>query len=91
MDEFSEYQQLLEKHDTLWLDTVMALTDFFPEKPKVSLRKMRKDRIIFGTDFPNLPYAWDREIKWLMEADLPSDFLERIFSKNAVEFFNIDL
>jgi predicted TIM-barrel fold metal-dependent hydrolase len=91
MDEFLAYQGLLEKYDNLWLDTAMALTDFFPGKPEVNLKGMRGDRIMFGTDFPNLPFAWDREIKWLLEADLSDEALERIFAKNAMDFFNIEL
>jgi predicted TIM-barrel fold metal-dependent hydrolase len=47
-------------------------------------------RIIFGTDFPNLPYAWDREIKHLIELKLPDTALERILGKNAMEFYAIN-
>jgi hypothetical protein len=50
---------------------------------------MRVDRIIFGTDFPNLPYAWDREIRRLIELKLPESALERILGKNAMEFYAI--
>ena len=50
---------------------------------------MRTDRIIFGTDFPNIPYAWDREIKRLLKMDLPCGFLEKILGGNAAEFYSI--
>jgi hypothetical protein len=46
-------------------------------------------RILFGTDFPNLPYAWDREIRRLVELKLPDTALERILAENALEFYSI--
>jgi hypothetical protein len=51
---------------------------------------MRTDRIMYGTDFPNLPYAWDREIKKLVEQHLPPSDLTKILGSNAVEFYQID-
>ena len=48
-----------------------------------------KPLIMYGTDFPNLPYAWDREIKQIVKQSLPDSVLERILGLNAVEFYNI--
>ena len=48
-----------------------------------------QDRIMFGTDFPNLPYAWDREIRRLIELKLSDATLERILGKNTLEFYQI--
>jgi len=50
---------------------------------------MRIDRVMYGTDFPNIPYAWDREVKQLLQLGLPERSLERVLGKNAVEFFDI--
>jgi uncharacterized protein len=44
---------------------------------------------VYGTDFPNLPYAWDRELKNLVKARLPSDALRRILGSNAVTLFGL--
>jgi predicted TIM-barrel fold metal-dependent hydrolase len=89
-DEFEAYQQLIEKYDNLWLDTTMTLAEYLPMDHAPSLSEMRVDRIIFGTDFPNLPYAWDREIKQLVAQNLPVSSLERILGLNALEFYNIN-
>ncbi|UCD83146.1 MAG: amidohydrolase [Desulfobacterales bacterium] len=88
-DEFDAYQTMLEKYDNLWLDTTMTLAEYLPMDYFPKLTEMRVDRIIFGTDFPNLPYAWDREIKHLAQLNLDEDTLERILGRNAVEFYNI--
>lgn len=48
-----------------------------------------KDRVMYGSDFPNIPYAWDRELKVLEAAGLSYDRLERITYRNALELFSI--
>lgn len=87
--EIREYRQLIETYDTLWLDTTMALTDYFQIEARVALGDYREGRIMYGSDFPNIPYAWDRELKCLQAAGLSDDALERILWKNAAEFFNL--
>ncbi|MBW2430200.1 MAG: amidohydrolase [Deltaproteobacteria bacterium] len=89
-DEFEAYQAMLEKYDNLWLDTTMTLAEYLPLDYFPKLAEMRSDRIIYGTDFPNLPYAWDREIKRLVGLNLNEDRLERILGRNAMEFYQID-
>lgn len=89
-DEFSAYKKLIEKYDRLWLDTTMMLADYFPLKDPVDLRDFRTDRIMYGSDFPNIPYAWDRELKRLKALELPPDTLERILNKSAADFFSLD-
>jgi hypothetical protein len=89
-DEFDAYQRMLERYDNLWLDTTMMLADYLPMDYSPRLADMRTDRIMYGTDFPNLPYAWDREIKKLVEQHLPPSDLTKILGSNAVEFYQID-
>jgi predicted TIM-barrel fold metal-dependent hydrolase len=88
-DEFDAYIGLAAKYDNLWLDTTMTLADYLPMNYFPKLSEMRADRIMFGTDFPNLPYAWDREVRRLIGLRLRDDTLERILGKNALEFYQI--
>ena len=90
VDEFGLYRRLIEKYDNLWLDTAMVLTDYFPMTNRCRLKDMRTDRIMYGTDFPNIPYAWDREIKCLGKEGLSGDSLERILATNAIRFFHLE-
>jgi len=89
LGELLEYKNLIEKYDTLWLDTTMVLTNYFPMDNKIVLKNYRMDRIIYGSDFPNIPYAWDRELKWLKKSALSHENLEMILYKNAEQFFKI--
>jgi len=89
MDEYAAYQHMIKKYDNLWLDTSVACADFLPTEKIIRFDQMRVDRIMYGSDFPNIPYAWDREIKQIRNAGLSKAFLKRIFTDNAREFFNI--
>ncbi len=88
-DEVDQYRQLIETYDTLWLDTAMVITDYFPEDRRGDFAAYRKDRIMYGSDFPNIPYAWDRELLWLADAGLSGDDLDRVLYKNAHSFFDL--
>jgi hypothetical protein len=88
-DEIREYKDLIEKYDTLWLDTTMVLTDYFSLDNRIGLEHYRPDRIMYGSDFPNIPYAWDRELKTLNNSLLSPKNLEWFLHKNAETFFKI--
>jgi predicted TIM-barrel fold metal-dependent hydrolase len=88
-DETAVYRRLIEKYDTLWLDTTMMLAGYFPIEETIDLTSYRVDRIMYGSDFPNIPYAWDRELKGLRNSGLPQENLEWILKKSAAEFFTL--
>jgi uncharacterized protein len=88
-DETSAYQELIDKYDNLWLDTTMVIAEYFQIKGGVDLGRYRPERIMYGSDFPNIPYAWDRELKILKRAGISCDALEKIAYKNAIEFFGL--
>ena len=65
------------------------IADYFPIERPVELNSYRVDRIMYGSDFPNIPYAWDRELKWLSGSGLPQEHLEWILGKSAADFFSL--
>jgi len=69
----------------------MVLTDYFPIAENIDLSRYRLDRIMYGSDFPNIPYAWDRELKWLEASGLTNDNLEWVLSKSASPFFELNI
>ena len=88
-DEYEAFQRLITDYDNLWLDTTMTLSDYLFLDFKPNFHELRKDRIIFGTDFPNLPYAWDRELKNLCEMNLSQESLALVLGGNAKTLFAI--
>lgn len=88
-DEISDYRNLIEKYENLWLDTTMVLADYFPLKETVELDSFRVDRIMYGSDFPNIPYNWDRELKCLKASNLSRENMEWILHKSAAGLFQV--
>ncbi len=46
-----------EKYDNLWLDTTMAIGEYFSIKGGINLGSYRPDRVMYGSDFPNIEEA----------------------------------
>lgn len=88
-DEFDGYEKLLERYDTLWLDTTMMAADYFPVAPPRRLLEARPERILYGTDFPNIPYAWDRELKRLLALKLADEAEAGLLGQNALSLFGV--
>lgn len=86
-DETSAYFAMLDEFENLWLDTTMTLAGHFAPPPDASLLAAHADRILFGTDFPNLPYAWDSEIAWLSRQGLDAEILAKLTRTNALGLF----
>jgi uncharacterized protein len=87
LDEFDAYTRLLERYDSLWLDTTMALAGYFPQEPPRRLLEVRPERILYGTDFPHLPYAWDRELHRLLALKLGDEVEAGILGGNALKLY----
>lgn len=86
-DEYDAYERLLERYDNLWLDTTMVVADYFPGPFPDRLLRCRPERVLYGTDFPNLPYAWDREVKKLASLRLGDDAEAMLLGQNALSLF----
>jgi predicted TIM-barrel fold metal-dependent hydrolase len=68
----------------------MILAGYFPEEPLVyQMLEARPERIMYGTDFPNIPYAWDRELERLRARQLPDATLASILGDTARSFYRL--
>jgi len=88
-DETDAYLDLVKAYDNLWLDTAMVLADYFPQGSPKDFSAYPLNRIMYGSDFPNIPYAWDRELIWLSKAGLTEADLDMLLYKNACGFYRI--
>ncbi|MEU7632527.1 amidohydrolase family protein [Nocardia sp. NPDC049220] len=93
--EYSEFLDLAEEYPGLRLDTTMVWTDFleahspFPTSEYGRLRALA-DRILFGSDFPNIPYSYSHSIQVLERLDLGDDWLRLVCYQNAARLFGIE-
>ncbi|KAF9348799.1 hypothetical protein BGX26_012821 [Mortierella sp. AD094] len=70
MNQYQEFFDLLDRFPNLYLDTTMTFGAFFQsmedDKPLAQMMKTMLlkhcDRILYGTDWPNIPYDWSREL-----------------------------
>jgi len=72
----------------IYLDTSFFF-DYLPKEEIVSLlSRHRKDRLLFGTDFPLIDQK--KDIDFLKSLKLPADLQERIFFLNAEELLRLN-
>jgi predicted TIM-barrel fold metal-dependent hydrolase len=86
-DDTEIFEEMLGHHPNLYLDTTMVIGGWFAKQPDVEILRRHPDRILYGTDFPNLPYEWDRELKVLRGMRLPAEEEEKILAGNARRLF----
>jgi len=86
-DDTERFEQMLATHPNLYLDTTMVIGGYFERQPDLEILRRRPERILFGTDFPNIPYEWDRELRALRALKLPAADEEKILSGNALRLF----
>jgi len=92
MPEISEFLDLAEGYANVRLDTTMAFVDFWglpiPDGVVPRLAALQ-DKILFGTDFPNIPYAYAHQVEVLERLDLGDDWLRSVLWHNGAELFGV--
>jgi uncharacterized protein len=93
MPEYAEFLDLAERHPLLLLDTTMAFTPFIEDAgaafPRAELGRLRDlgDRVLLGTDFPNIPYPYADALEALEGAGLGPAWLRAVCRGNAARIF----
>ncbi|MEV8226252.1 amidohydrolase family protein [Streptomyces sp. NPDC079167] len=92
MPEYAEFLALAAAYPGVRLDTTMAFTDFtedftpFPPSERGRLADLG-DRILLGTDFPNIPYPYAHQLHALERLELGDAWLRAVCHGNASELF----
>lgn len=93
MPEYSEFLNICAAHDNVRLDTTMAFTPFIDETmpyPTAEVPRVRDlgHKILFGSDFPNIPYAYGEALTALTRIDgIDDEWLRKVLHDNAVALF----
>jgi hypothetical protein len=94
MPEYVDFMDICENSSDVRLDTTMAFTPFVDELmpfPSSQLNRLRDlgDRILFGSDFPNIPYAYADAMRSLTRLPGIDDaWLRGVFYENAATLFS---
>jgi uncharacterized protein len=92
MPEYREFLDLAERYDRVMLDTTMAFTRFaeagapFPPGALPRLAYLG-DRVLLGTDFPNIPYNYAHALRALEHTGLGKAWLRAVCHDNAARLF----
>lgn len=94
MPEYAEFLALAAVYPEVRLDTTMAFTDFtegltpFPAGQRGRLADLG-DRILLGTDFPNIPYPYVHQLRALERLGMGDAWLRAVCHGNASELFGV--
>jgi hypothetical protein len=86
--EYAEFLDLADRYRNVHLDTTMAFTDFveriapFPPDLRPRLTDLG-DRIVLGSDYPNIPYPYAHQIAALHRLDLGEEWLRGVLHDNG--------
>jgi uncharacterized protein len=86
--EYGAFLELALRHPHVHLDTTMVFTDFmgtlapFPDELLTTLAE-HPDRIVLGSDFPNIPYPYAHQLASLVELGLGDDWLRTVCWDNG--------
>ncbi|HSJ43188.1 MAG TPA: amidohydrolase family protein [Euzebyales bacterium] len=83
MPEYGPFLDLAVRYPNVHLDTTMVFTDFverFAPYPRALVPRLAEhaDRIVLGSDFPNIPYHYAHQIDVLARVGLGADWLRRV-------------
>jgi predicted TIM-barrel fold metal-dependent hydrolase len=93
MPEISEFMDLADGYANVMLDTTMVFVDFWdePSDPAVVARLPGlQDRVLFGTDFPNIPYHYAHQVEALQRLDLGDAWMRDVLWNNGARLFGTD-
>lgn len=95
MPEYREFLDLAERYERVHLDTTMFATDFterlmpFDRSHRDRLRDM-KDKVLLGSDFPSIPYAYAHQLAALHRLELGEEWLRAVLWGNGARLFGLD-
>lgn len=94
MPEYADFLDLADRYTEVRLDTTMAFTDFseqFSAFPRAELGRLADlgDRILLGTDFPNIPYPYDGQLLALERLGLGDAWLRAVCHDNGARLFRL--
>lgn len=92
LPEYREFLDIARQFSGVYLDTTMVFTDFteqdnpFPSDALPQLLDLG-DKILFGSDYPNLPYPYQHAVESIVRLGLGAEWCRKVLLRNAIELF----
>ncbi len=81
--EYARFLDMVDRFPNLTLDTAFSFLPGISFDQGPESLAAREDRIVYGSDFPNLIHPRESEIENLLSLDLPESFYRKVFWENA--------
>ncbi len=92
--EYGHYLRLAEQRPSVFLDTTMIFVPFLPGPPfpEALLPRLEAlgDKVLFGSDFPNIPYPYGAAVQGLVDLGFGDGWLRGVLHDNALRVFGVD-
>ena len=94
MSEYHAFADLAEVYEGVHLDTTMAGTDFterFAPLPDDYLPRLAglHDKVVLGSDFPNIPYPYAHQLEALDRLDLGDGWMRAVLWENGARLLRL--
>jgi uncharacterized protein len=92
--EYRDFLDLTDRYPGVYLDTTMTFTAFLERLapfPAALLPRLAgaADRVLLGSDFPNIPYPYLHQLEALARLDLGAAWLRAVCHDNAVRLLDL--
>lgn len=96
MPEYHEFADLVERFDHVHLDTTMVATEFterFAPLPSGFVDRLGElgDRVVLGSDFPNIPYPYAHQVDSLARLGLGDDWMRAVLWHNGARLMGLNV
>ena len=94
MPDYGDFLDIAAAHPDVHLDTTMAFTAFTEQEmpfPTDRLDQLGElgDRVLFGSDFPNIPYPYEEAVDAVTDLGLGEDWVRGVLHDNAARLLGI--
>ena len=96
MPEYDAFLGYAERYQNVHLDTTMCFVDFSgPQSLELGRRlaprlAALRPKVLFGADFPNIPYDYAHQIEVLVRLGLGDDWLRDVFWNNGARLLGLE-
>lgn len=94
MPDYGDFLDIAAAHPDVHLDTTMAFTAFSEQEmpfPTDRLDQLGElgDRVLFGSDFPNIPYSYEEAVDAVTALGLGDAWVRGVLHDNAARLFRL--
>ena len=88
-DEFEAFFDLCASYEGVFVDTAMVFNNFLGGPPPIARVLEFQDRVLFGSDFPNIPYTIESGIRAILDLRLGRTLEDKLLCTNAARLLRL--